>query len=116
MLRPAAVRLPAGTAALAGPNEYRTTFAPTTYSKVRAEAPILTQTIRINFYPNSANIFEPKHDDIGQPIPNTLYDPSVNATMEKVARLAGLPTPVVERARAGAVLGAIAGAAASAAS
>ena len=29
----------------------------------QAEAPILTQTIRINFYPNSANIFEPRDDD-----------------------------------------------------
>lgn len=70
-------------------DEYRTTFAPTTYSKVRAEAPILTQTIRINFYPNSANLFEPRHDDIGRPIADTLYDPNVSATLEKVARLAG---------------------------
>ena len=31
-----------------------------------AEAPILTQTIRINFYPNSANIYEPQHDEIGK--------------------------------------------------
>ena len=70
-------------------DEYRTTFAPTTYSKVRAEAPILTQTIRINFYPNSANLYEPRHDDIGRPIADTLYDPNVTATLEKVARLAG---------------------------
>jgi len=70
-------------------DEYRTTFVPTSYSRVQAEAPILTQTIRINFYPNSANIFEPRHDEFGKPIPNTLYDPSVNATLEKVARLAG---------------------------
>ncbi len=70
-------------------DEYRTTFAPTTYSKVRAEAPILTQTIRINFYPNSSNLYEPRHDDIGRPIANTLYDPNVTATLEKVARLAG---------------------------
>jgi len=70
-------------------DEYRTTFAPISYAKVQAEAPILTQTIRINFYPNSANIFEPQHDELGNPIPNTLYDPSVAATLEKVARLAG---------------------------
>jgi NitT/TauT family transport system substrate-binding protein len=68
---------------------YRTSFAPTTYKKVTAEAPIVTQTIRINFYPNSANLYEPQHDDVGAPIPNTLYDPSVEATLEKVARLAG---------------------------
>ena len=70
-------------------DEYRTSFVPSSYSKVQAEAPILTQTIRINFYPNSANIYEPRHDETGKRIPDTLYDPSVNATLERVARLAG---------------------------
>jgi NitT/TauT family transport system substrate-binding protein len=70
-------------------DEYKTQFAPTTYSKVHAEAPILTQTIRINFYPNSANILEPQHDDSGRAIANTLYDPTAEGTLEKVARLAG---------------------------
>jgi hypothetical protein len=70
-------------------DESRTSFAPTSYKKVSAESPILTQTIRINFYPNSANVFEPQHDESGKPVPNTLYDPSVAATLEKVARLVG---------------------------
>jgi ABC-type nitrate/sulfonate/bicarbonate transport system substrate-binding protein len=70
-------------------DEYRTSFVPTSYGKVKAEAPILTQTIRVNFYPNSDNLYEPRHDDLGQPIANTLYDPNVEATLEKVARLAG---------------------------
>jgi NitT/TauT family transport system substrate-binding protein len=70
-------------------DESRASFAPTSYKKMSAESPILTQTIRINFYPNSANIFEPQHDESGKPIPNTLYDPSVAATLEKVARLVG---------------------------
>lgn len=70
-------------------DESRTSFAPTSFARVSAEAPILTQTIRINFYPNSANIFEPQHDELGNPIPNTLYDPNVTATLEKVARLSG---------------------------
>lgn len=70
-------------------DEYRATFAPVTYSKVRAEAPILTQTIRINFYPNSANIFEPEHDDLDRTVADTLYDPNVAATLEKVGRLSG---------------------------
>jgi len=56
---------------------------------VQAEAPILTQTIRINFFPNSADIFEPEHDANGNALANTLYDPTVKGTMEKVARLAG---------------------------
>ncbi|HNV68220.1 MAG TPA: phosphate ABC transporter substrate-binding/OmpA family protein, partial [Candidatus Ozemobacteraceae bacterium] len=70
-------------------NEYVSRFVPTTYNKVQAEAPIITQTVRINFYPNSANIYEPKHDDIGRPMPNTLYDESIDATLEKVGRLVG---------------------------
>ncbi|HOS99407.1 MAG TPA: phosphate ABC transporter substrate-binding/OmpA family protein [Acidobacteriota bacterium] len=70
-------------------NEYVTQFSPTTYSKVAAEKPILTQTIRINFYPNSSNIFEPQHDEFGNALANTLYDPNATATLEKVGRLAG---------------------------
>ncbi len=70
-------------------DEYRSTFVPTSYSRVQAEAPILTQTIRINFYPNSSNIYEPQHDETGRGIKNTLYDPTVSATLEKVGRLAG---------------------------
>ena len=70
-------------------DESRVTFAPTSYKKMSAESPILTQTIRINFYPNSANVFEPQHDEAGKAVANTLYDPSVAATLEKVARLVG---------------------------
>jgi outer membrane protein OmpA-like peptidoglycan-associated protein len=70
-------------------DEYVASFVPTTYAKVQAEAPILTQTIRINFYPNSSNLYEPQHDDLGNALANTLYDPNVEATMEKVARLVG---------------------------
>jgi ABC-type nitrate/sulfonate/bicarbonate transport system substrate-binding protein len=68
---------------------YKTSFAPTTYTKLSAEAPIVTQTIRINFFPNSANVYEPQHDELGSPVANTLYDPNVEATLEKVGRLAG---------------------------
>ncbi|TMA59813.1 MAG: OmpA family protein [Deltaproteobacteria bacterium] len=70
-------------------DEYVTRFAPTSYAKVAAEAPILTQVIHINFYPNSANIYEPQHDEFGSAQQNTLYDPHVDATLEKVARLGG---------------------------
>jgi NitT/TauT family transport system substrate-binding protein len=70
-------------------NEYITQFEPSSYQKVSAEKPILTQTIRINFYPNSANLYEPGHDEMGNPIANSLYDPNVVATLEKAARLVG---------------------------
>ena len=39
--------------------------------------------------PQLANVYEPQHDDVGGPIANTLYDPTVEATLEKVARLSG---------------------------
>src|SRR6058998_2049642 len=65
------------------------TFTPSSFRKVPAEAPILTQTIRINFFPNSANPYEPARDDLGTPIQGRLYDPNVDATLEQVARLAG---------------------------
>lgn len=71
-------------------DKYISKFVPTTYKKVNAEAPIITQTVRINFYPNSSNIYEPAHDLAGAPITNTLYDPGIEATMEKVARLVGV--------------------------
>jgi len=70
-------------------DEYKTSFVPSSYSRVQAEAPILTQVIRVNYYPNSADIFEPEHDENGNVIPNTLYDPTAGATLEKVARLSG---------------------------
>ena len=64
-------------------------FTPSSFRKVPAESPILTQTIRINFYPNSANPYEPARDDIGTTISGKLYDPNVDATLEQVARLSG---------------------------
>lgn len=64
-------------------------FVTTSYKKISAEAPVLTQTVRINFYPNSDNIFEPAHDEFGTAIPNTRYDPTVDATLEKIARMVG---------------------------
>jgi len=65
------------------------TFTPASYKVIQAEAPILTQTIRINFYPNSSNPYEPARDQIGTIIQGKLYDPGVDATLEQVARLAG---------------------------
>jgi NitT/TauT family transport system substrate-binding protein len=70
-------------------DEFVTKFVPSSFSKVQAEAPILTQVIRINFFPNSSNLYEPQHDAYGAAVTNTLYDPNVEATMERVARLAG---------------------------
>ncbi len=64
-------------------------FTPSSFRKVPAEAPILTQTIRINFYPNSSNPYEPARDDLGNAVQGKLFDPNVDATLEQVARLSG---------------------------
>ena len=70
-------------------DESVSTFTPGSYKAVKAEAPILTQTIRINFYPNSANPFEPARDEQGNPVAGKLYDTNVASTLEEVARLSG---------------------------
>jgi NitT/TauT family transport system substrate-binding protein len=70
-------------------DEYKAAFAPRIPSAGNAEAPILTQTIRINFYPNSSNLDEKARDEYGNVIPDKLYDPMVDSTLEKVGKLAG---------------------------
>lgn len=65
------------------------TFTPSGFRKPTAEAPLLTQTIRINFYPNSSNPYEPAHDELNNVIQGKLNDPNVDATLERVARLVG---------------------------
>jgi len=64
------------------------TFTPGTYNKGKAEA-VITQTIRINFYPNSSNPYELSRDEFGVAQEGKLYDPNVEKTMERVAQLSG---------------------------
>src|SRR5262249_2065266 len=64
-------------------------FTPASFRKTPVDAPILTQTLRINFTPNSANPYEPARDEFDKQIPGKLYDPNVDATLDQVARLAG---------------------------
>lgn len=70
-------------------DEYSARFVPQSFSKISAEAPILTQELRINFYPNSANLHEPARDSYGVVQEGTLYDPLVDTTVERAGRLAG---------------------------
>lgn len=67
----------------------RSTFVPQSYTKVTAEAPLLTQELRINFFPNSYDLHEPGRDEFGNALEGTLYDPLVDTTVERAARLAG---------------------------
>jgi len=70
-------------------DESVTSFTPASLKTIQAEAPILTQTIRINFFPNSSNPYELARDPLGNIIIGKLYDPSADATLEQVARLSG---------------------------
>ena len=70
-------------------DEYTTSFVPQNYTKVTAEAPILTQELRISFFPNSYDLHEPGRDALGTIQQGTLYDPLVDTTVERAARTAG---------------------------
>jgi len=68
---------------------YTAKFAPQSYTKVTAEAPLLTQQLRINFYPNSSHLHEHARDQYGNVVEGKLYDPYVDKTIEKAAVTAG---------------------------
>jgi ABC-type nitrate/sulfonate/bicarbonate transport system substrate-binding protein len=70
-------------------DEYTAQFAPQSYTKVTAEAPLLTQELRINFFPNSYGLHEPARDEFGNIIEGKLYDPLVDKTVERAAVTAG---------------------------
>lgn len=71
-------------------DEYKSTFAPrVSTGGGGAEATILTNTIRINFFPNSDNLYEKARDEYGNVIEDKLYDPLVDETLKKVSELSG---------------------------
>jgi len=70
-------------------DEYTTTFRPAQYKKVSAEAPIVTQQLLIQFFPNSWDLHEQARDDAGNKLANTLYDPNVDATLKRAGGLSG---------------------------
>ncbi|MBW1878909.1 MAG: ABC transporter substrate-binding protein [Deltaproteobacteria bacterium] len=70
-------------------DEYTARFAPQSYAKVTAEAPLLTQELRINFFPNSFGLHEPARDEFGNIVEGKLYDPMVDKTVERAAVTAG---------------------------
>lgn len=71
-------------------DEYKSAFAPrVSTGGGGAEATILTNTIRINFFPNSDNLYEKARDEYGNVIEDKLYDPLVDETLKKVSELSG---------------------------
>jgi ABC-type nitrate/sulfonate/bicarbonate transport system substrate-binding protein len=59
-------------------------FTPSGFKKISAGSPTLTQSVRISFYPNSVNPYEPARDENGKERMGKLYDPNVSATLDQV--------------------------------
>ena len=70
-------------------DEYTTQFLPTTTQEVRGAEEILTNTVVIHFFPNSANINKlviKKENGKDVEVP---YDPKVDFVLEEIGKLAG---------------------------
>ncbi len=71
-------------------DEYRIQVAPRTVGEVRgAEAEILTNTIVVKFFPNSADLRKTITKQVDGKTVEELYDPNVDLVLDEVAKLAG---------------------------
>ncbi|MFM8893590.1 MAG: OmpA family protein, partial [Planctomycetia bacterium] len=71
-------------------DEYVTALPPKSVREIRAESDeILTNTIRVQFYPNSWDLHFKRRNRLGDgTVVEELYDPKVDAVLKEVARLA----------------------------
>jgi len=71
-------------------DEYQVKLTPATVSDIRGESDeILTNTIIIHFYPNSADLFKKVTKEVDGKKVDELYDPRVDFVLEEVGRLVG---------------------------
>ncbi len=71
-------------------NEYQVQFVPTTASTVQAEnTEILTKTVVIHFYPNSADLHKKIVTQVNGQDRAEPYDPNVDFVVDEIGRLAG---------------------------
>jgi NitT/TauT family transport system substrate-binding protein len=71
-------------------DRYRTAFEPRSVSEIAgAESPILTQTITVNFSPNSWDLYHRVTRTLGGQSVEELYDPNVEQTLREVSTVAG---------------------------
>ncbi|MBN1944477.1 MAG: OmpA family protein [Bradymonadales bacterium] len=71
-------------------DRYQVQFTPRTVNEITAaESPILTQTVSINFYPNSWDLHHRVVRQVEGRSVEELYDPNVEHVLEEIARLAG---------------------------
>jgi hypothetical protein len=71
-------------------DEYQMTFAPKAVPDIHAESSeILTNTIVIQFFPNSWDLYKKINRDEGGAATEVLYDPNVDNVLQEVANMAG---------------------------
>jgi ABC-type nitrate/sulfonate/bicarbonate transport system substrate-binding protein len=71
-------------------DEYQVQFTPKAVSQIRAESDeILTNTIVIQFFPNSWELYKKITKDEDGKTTEVLYDPNVDNVLDEVAKLAG---------------------------
>jgi NitT/TauT family transport system substrate-binding protein len=71
-------------------DEYKVQLAPKAVSAIQAESDeILTNTIVIQFYPNSWDLYKKINRDQDGEVTEVLYDPNVDNVLAEVAKLAG---------------------------
>jgi hypothetical protein len=71
-------------------DEYQVRLVPKSVADIHAESDeILTNTIVIQFYPNSWELYKKINREEGGGVTEVLYDPNVDNVLEEVARLAG---------------------------
>jgi outer membrane protein OmpA-like peptidoglycan-associated protein len=71
-------------------DEYRVQLTPKTVSQIRsAEKEILTNTVVVKFFPNSWDLYKKVTRKVDDKDVEELYDPTVDLTLEEVAKLSG---------------------------
>ncbi|MSR56653.1 MAG: hypothetical protein EXS05_03140 [Planctomycetaceae bacterium] len=71
-------------------DEYKIQFAPRTVSQIRgAESEILTNTVVVKFSANSSDLYKTIPRKVDGKNVDELYDPTVDLTLEEVAKLSG---------------------------
>lgn len=70
-------------------DEYMVQYVPRTTSEIRGAEEILTNTVRIHFYPNSYDLFKRVTRREGDREIDALYDPNVDFVLEEIAKLVG---------------------------
>ena len=71
-------------------NQYKTEFAAKSVSEIKAESgEILTKTVVIHFFPNSADVGHKIIKQVGAKQVEELYDPNVSFVIEEIGKMAG---------------------------